>query len=187
MQRYQIINHLIKKYNFKNYLEIGTQHGNCFVNIELPREQKYCIDIQKNFADLDEEISSDAFFTKLERKYDLIFIDGDHSYEQSLKDVKNALNALTSGGMIVCHDCYPISLAETSASCKGGVYKTILHLKSKNPELSIYVINSDCGVGVIQKECSELIKLPDPFTFDYFLDNAKTLLNLIEPEEFIKL
>jgi predicted O-methyltransferase YrrM len=189
--RFDILNSLIRKYNFTRYLEIGTQFGDCFEKIELPRNNKYCIDLKKAFSDLDEEISSDSFFEKNKSVYDLIFIDGDHSYEQSLKDIKNALNCLSPNGLIVCHDCYPKTIAETirgaSEGWLGEVYKSILYLRVKNPELTIYTVNSDCGVSVIKKAPSKTAEIPNAFQFDWFTANARTLLNLIEVNEFERL
>lgn len=184
MQRYEILNSLIKKNNYKKYLEIGTQYGNCFTQIDLPRSSKYCVDLYKNFDDLDEEISSDDFFKKCEETYDIIFIDGDHSYEQSLKDVLNALEVLNEGGVIVCHDCYPENIQETALDCKGTVYGTILNLRMSRSDLEVYVINSDCGVGVIKKGISKTIQKESNIEFEQFVNNAKYYLNLISVEEF---
>ena len=39
-------------------------------------------------------------------KFDLLFIDGDHSYEGCTKDLENWYPALVKGGHIVLHDCY---------------------------------------------------------------------------------
>jgi predicted O-methyltransferase YrrM len=184
MQRYEILNNLIKKHNYKTYLEIGTQFGQCFTQIDLPRNSKYCVDIQKNFEDLDEEIDSDGFFEKCDKTYDIIFIDGDHSYKQSLKDVLNALKFLNEGGSIVCHDCYPETIRETALDCKGTVYGTILNLRMSRNDLEIYVIDSDCGVGVIKKGKSETIEKESNVEFEKFIKEVKYYLNLISVEEF---
>jgi len=38
--------------------------------------------------------------------YDLLFIDGDHSYQGCLNDLNNWWEQLSRGGHLVCHDCY---------------------------------------------------------------------------------
>lgn len=38
--------------------------------------------------------------------YDLLFIDGDHSFEGCLNDLENWWPGLNSGGHVVLHDCY---------------------------------------------------------------------------------
>lgn len=47
---------------------------------------------------------SNAFFKRNLREYDVIFIDGDHCYLQSKKDLENAVKALKIGGVIYMHD-----------------------------------------------------------------------------------
>ena len=37
----------------------------------------------------------------------MIFIDGDHSFEQSRRDVEHALAHLAPEGVILVHDCNP--------------------------------------------------------------------------------
>ena len=38
--------------------------------------------------------------------YDVLFVDGDHSYEGCLNDLNNWWDELAPGGHVVCHDCY---------------------------------------------------------------------------------
>ena len=48
------------------------------------------------------KMTSDEFFYNNNDKFDIIFIDGLHQYEQVIKDVKNSLNCLTKNGIIDC-------------------------------------------------------------------------------------
>ena len=55
-------------------------------------------------------MTSDDFFAKnqillSENKLDLTFIDGLHTYKQSLQDTLNTLKHLDEKGIIVLHDC----------------------------------------------------------------------------------
>ena len=38
--------------------------------------------------------------------YDLLFVDGDHSYKGCLEDLNNWYDNLTIGGSVICHDAY---------------------------------------------------------------------------------
>ncbi len=38
--------------------------------------------------------------------YDLLFVDGDHSYEGAMNDLENWWEGLAVGGHVVCHDAY---------------------------------------------------------------------------------
>lgn len=40
------------------------------------------------------------------RKFDLLFIDGDHSYEGCTNDLENWFPSLSKGGHVILHDCY---------------------------------------------------------------------------------
>lgn len=191
MQRYNIINSLIKKYDYKTYLEVGTRYGVCFKEILLPRENKTCIDIKKEYSDLDLISSSDDFFKQNLKKFDLIFIDADHSYEQSYKDVLNSLQCLNEGGSIVMHDCNPPNEEMILMWWMGTVYKTILKLRIES-NLSIFVVDTDCGCGIIRKDSnllktSKLDYIDNIYDFNIFIKNPKTYLNLISVEDFKKL
>lgn len=48
---------------------------------------------------------SDDILPTLTETYDLIYIDGDHRYEQVVKDINNAKNLLNSGGIIAVASC----------------------------------------------------------------------------------
>jgi hypothetical protein len=193
MERTEIINRLIAKHNYKNYLEIGVQYGHNFRDINLPRKCKTAVDIKKQILDfeyfLDHETTSDEFFKQNTKKYDIIFIDGDHSFEQSYLDVTNALQCLNLEGTIVCHDCYPTTEELASFSFMGTVYKTILKLRMTRTDLNIFVVNTDCGCGVIQR-CAPQEKPPvqhdeSLYVYKNFITRAKEYLNLKETSEFI--
>lgn len=47
---------------------------------------------------------SDEFFRQNTKKYDLIYVDGDHSFEQADKDIANGLLHLKPNGIVCGHD-----------------------------------------------------------------------------------
>jgi predicted O-methyltransferase YrrM len=50
-------------------------------------------------------MTSDKMFSELENvKFDFIYIDGDHSYEQVLRDLNNSFKVLKVGGCILVDD-----------------------------------------------------------------------------------
>jgi predicted O-methyltransferase YrrM len=61
-----------------------------------------------NFGSNVQMIVGDSQHSKYDqiKQYDLMFIDGDHSYAGCLADLNNWWNELAPGGHVVCHDCY---------------------------------------------------------------------------------
>ena len=88
MDRIEIINAIIKKNNFKRYLEIGVRNpDHCFNKIEC--ETKHSVDPGYEFSEnpVTYKYTSDEFFSLLEKgkldlhryyEWDVIFIDGLH-------------------------------------------------------------------------------------------------------------
>ena len=122
IERSVIINKLIDTYGFEKYLEIGVNDASNFLKINC--KYKDCVDpfisfstdynINKDIHLLTEDdiikyrfieenilthkMTSDDFFEITDKKYDLIFIDGDHTEEQVTKDIKHALFRLEENG-----------------------------------------------------------------------------------------
>jgi hypothetical protein len=106
MDRTELINKLIQKYNYRRYLEIGVDSGWCFHQIEC--FHKDGVDPgsdgqpQGTFkTQISYPVTSDEFFStyapSLER-YDIILIDGLHHSEQVDRDI--VINEDTGLGII---------------------------------------------------------------------------------------
>lgn len=108
--------HTGELYTFE-ILEIGLDVGisaRCFLefeNVNLTSVDLGDVEIGiKNIDDLAtfrwtfHHMSSDAYFEKCERQFDIIFVDGDHSYEQTKKDIVNAWKFLKPNGLLIGHD-----------------------------------------------------------------------------------
>jgi hypothetical protein len=156
MKRWDIINHLIKKYNYKTYLEIGLWAGECFGNIQCANKDNVDPDPRWQAK---YQMTADEFFEKhAKQKYDLIFIDGDHSTEQVLKDIDNALKWITDSGTIVIHDCGESNLTQNDwPNCPGP--KAICIFNTIENGFKCYVVDTDNGCGVIQKGFQEKTRL----------------------------
>tara|TARA_R110002110_G_scaffold138452_3_gene324335 strand:- start:4418 stop:5014 length:597 start_codon:yes stop_codon:yes gene_type:complete len=189
MRRTDIINYLIKRHNYKSYLEIGVntpaQPGYNWVGVEV--ENKHGVDPN---VDTTFKVPSDEFFEKhVNQKYDIIFVDGLHIYEQAYRDIINSLSNLNEGGTIVVHDCNPIEeitqrRERASDAWHGDVWKAILQLRMEESELSIFTINADEGCGIIRRGSQEVLKVSDgvdPYQYKFLEENRKDVLNLVDP------
>ncbi len=185
MTRYDIINHLIRTYDYKSYLEIGTQHGQCFKEIVI--DKKVCVDPDKKYDYLTYEMTSDTFFKYNTEKFDIIFVDGLHLEEQSTKDIRNSLEILNENGTVVVHDCLPHCEEFINVCWNGTVFRSIIDLRYNNPNVEVEVIDTDNGCGIIRKNTQTLynkVPLTLAKTYDYYSNNKKDLMNIISVEEF---
>lgn len=199
--RFDIINHLINKYGFTKYLEIGVEDAHCFnlINCHL----KHSIDPFSDKAVF--KITSDEFFDiiKHDIEYDLIFIDGLHTFEQSIKDINNALLHIKPNGYIVIHDCnpptewhqrsYEEALKNNCRLWNGTVWKSFVLLRMTRPDLHMFVVDTDWGCGIIKFGNQDLITYDgissdissnNNISYHDFDNNRTKWLNLITVEQF---
>ncbi len=122
-----LINKLAKKFSLKKYLEIGVRDGETFLNVSMPYKvavdplfkfdvSKYSDDSSAFFTE-----TSDVFFEKLndrivnkelfesynERNFDIIYIDGLHTFDQSYKDFRNSIKFINKNSIIIMDDTLP--------------------------------------------------------------------------------
>lgn len=114
-QSSRLLNRIAKQSGYKDYLEVGVQTGITFNAIELPHRDA----VDPNFLFETSEhatnnvrffsMTSDEFFTRqCDKTYDLIFLDGLHTFTQCLRDFCAALQVLNEGGVIVIDDTVPM-------------------------------------------------------------------------------
>ena len=188
--RWDLIQFLIDKYKYTTYLEIGCDKDQSFSKIKIL--QKVGVDpvsggtIRK---------TSDDFFNFNKEKFDIIFIDGLHHYEQVIEDINNALNILNDNGHILVHDCLPRTIAHQAipryrGSWNGDVWKSIVELRTRK-NLEVFTCEIDFGVGIIRKKKnSKLLKLKidnykDLKFSDYYHRNEE-FMNVISYDEALK-
>jgi len=188
--RRAVLSAIISEFPIKAYLEIGTAFNNTFHTI--PVINKVGVDPTVGGT---HRMTSDEFFDNCEQSFDLIFIDGLHSYEQVRQDVDNALKFLNPNGLIVLHDMLPKNWREQkipriSGNHTGDGWKVAFAL-SQRTDLSFMVVTVDCGIGIIIKEedhCDTTFPMVDMATvdFDFFLENY-CKLKLVTFNEFTEL
>jgi len=189
--RWDLVKFLIKKYNFKSYLEIGCDKDQLFNKIDI--DIKIGVDPISggNIRD-----SSDNFFKKSNQKFDIIFIDGLHHYDQVSKDIKNSLSVLNEKGIILVHDCLPQTKAHQSVpryrgTWNGDVWKSIVEFRTKE-NLDIFVCMIDFGIGVIKKRKNQdLLKLNKTnfkkLKFKDYYYNHKKFMNIKSYDETLRI
>ena len=180
-----------QKFSDCRYLEIGCDNNICFKSIPV---------INKIGVDPDRggnmKVTSDNFFKNNKNRFDVIFIDGLHIYEQCRRDVINALKVLDKNGYIFLHDMTPRNWAEENVPrlkntlWAGDIWKVAIEL-SKTKGIDFFVINADMGVGVLRQKEENIVYHDDfenlkDLKFKDFL-NLNESINYIDPEEGIKI
>jgi hypothetical protein len=110
------LNRLAEALDCKTYLEIGVSEGITFnaVNVETKTgvDPDFQFDWQASHDGTHTRLlplSSDAFFAQepIGSRFDLIFIDGLHTYDQTYRDLQNALLYSHPGTVVLIDDTIP--------------------------------------------------------------------------------
>ena len=189
--RLEIVQNILNLKKYRSYLEIGTFKNDLFnhvkCNVKVGVDPVSGGNIRK---------TSDAFFSENNQKFDLIFIDGLHHYEQVKRDIFNSLKFLNSKGIILLHDCLPRNyyyqaVPRSQINWNGDTWKAFLEIRNQTI-YDTYCCNADEGIGVILKRdnlnpLNMNIESFQNFNFNKFATNYKKYLNLVEYESLIKI
>jgi len=220
MDRSEVIQYLIDKKKYKRYLEIGVFNGEVFFKtrarykiavdpvFRFVRETKYKM-MFTNRSNVNARYftkTSDQFFKEdaarlfSKKKIDICFIDGMHEFDFVKNDVLNTLEYLDENGVIVLHDCNPLT-AESEVNYaawekrgltgewNGDVWKIIVYLRSVRNDINVFTLDTDQGLGIItwgtQERTLNFTKEQiRNFTFKDIDANRKEWLNL-KPENYL--
>jgi len=188
--RFDLVNQLIKTNDYQNYLEIGCSTDACFLNVAAPN--KIGVD---PFNGGTHRMTSDAFCASNTQLFDIVFIDGLHTYEQVLQDILNSLKFLAPGGVILIHDCLPRNFYAqlpfpTGGDWNGDVWKAFAQIRTlPNADSALCLI--DHGVGVVKKRTNQnpLILQTNDFKglkYKDMVSNYSKWLNTASYDETIK-
>lgn len=191
MQRYDIIKYLIKKHDFKSYLEIGVLGRETLNQINVPIKHGVDPNGQGNFT-----MTSDEFFANYcSQKYDLIFIDGLHLAEQVKKDIENSLTVLNENGIIVVHDCLPteewhqLRQGVSGQPWTGDSWRAFATLRAWRTDLKMFTIDTDWGCGIIKRQDTTWeprVLIPNNgWTWEDFKNHRDEIMNVVTVEEFL--
>jgi len=163
-----ILGEIINACGFESYLELGIDTGYTTKQVldKAPDlKQVYNVDLRGGeivkFHSVHQEkvkyflnITTDAFFdSKVVTNVDCVFVDADHSYQQSRKDFLNAYEILNDDGIIFLHDTYPPNLELTRPDRNGDTYKLYEELSSNDWKEKVDIINLPIydGLTIIRK------------------------------------
>jgi predicted O-methyltransferase YrrM len=183
--RIEVLQHLVTSKNYKTYLEIGCDKNQVFDKIIV--DIKEGVDPNRGGT---VRKTSDDFFADDNRKWDLIFIDGLHAYEQVARDVENAIARLNDNGTIVIHDMLPVresqaTLVPTEKYWLGDVWRLAFDLIERS-DIKFNIFKFDFGCGIITKDSQVPVVVADKNESWDFYKNNYNKLPLISFNEYFK-
>ena len=188
--RFEIIQKIINKNKYESYLEIGCDKNVNFSKIEA--KEKIGVDPISGGTI---RMTSDDFFKTNTKKFDCVFIDGLHIYEQVRKDIINSVKFLNSNGIIILHDCLPTKIwnqivPRIYTGWNGDVWKAIVEARTMK-NIDTYTCKADNGLGIILKRPNRNLLTINTGNFkklkfkDYYT-NHKSYMNLIEVSDIAR-
>lgn len=174
-----VVNALLSLYSTPRYLEIGVNKGKTFDAARASR--KVAVDPRFRFdavaaqaanpAAVYHQIPSDEYFgsiAKSDEAFDVILLDGLHTFEQTLRDLLNALAHLAPGGVILIDDVIPRSYAASVANERqsralaaaigtkqgwmGDVYRLVFFIETFCQQLTFRTVAENRGQLVVWRE-----------------------------------
>jgi len=162
MQIHDIINTLIKKFKYTNYIQVKGENISDQILLDM-----------------------NCYKTSVpEGPFDLIYLGLTESAEL-YEDIKKALDALTDTGAIVIGNLNPRDSSDQLD--KKDSWRAWVTKRQYDFEITQTVIDTDGGVGVIQKGQQVPWEKPGASCYNYYYLNfyRKGLLNLISLDDFI--
>lgn len=177
MTRHEVVQGLLALFGAPRYLEIGVAKGVTFHTVHAA--EKVAVDPRFGF-DVEEakrthptaryfQVTSDHYFGQIvapDERFDVIYLDGLHTAEQTLRDLLNALCYLAPGGVVVIDDVKPVTalaaipnretfarvrdyLGSSAKAWMGDVYKVVWFIDTFLQQLSYRTVKENHGQAVV--------------------------------------
>jgi hypothetical protein len=178
--RAEVVQRFLDLYRSPAYLEIGVFQGETFRRVQAAH--KVAVDPAFQFDPAAEsaatgmaeyhQTTSDQYFGKIisnDLRFDVIYLDGLHTFEQTLRDLLNALAVLRPNGTIIIDDTIPNSyhaalsdwalftkmLQRTGSddhSWMGDVYRLVYFIQTFLQQYSYATVEENHGQTVLWRQ-----------------------------------
>ena len=172
MDRWGACNRVLAQFNPSRFLEIGVKHGRGSRKIEAH---------VRLGVDPAPEPASHAYTRFYQRTSDEFFAD------QTMRDILNSVSHLHPRGAVVVHDCNPqteaaLRIPREQVVWNGDCWKAIVRLRATRPDLHIYTLDVDQGLGIVEWSRGErLITVPEELTWEGLVVHRGEWLGLCPP------
>jgi predicted O-methyltransferase YrrM len=154
------LNSFASSFQPTRYLELGVSRGETFTLVA-----QHCGEaIAVEFLDLPfslphnavhEKMTTDEYFSKINQSnimFDMVFIDADHSFEQSYKDFLNVKDKVVEDGFVFFHDTYPVVSNLIHKDFCDTAYKTPVEIKNNfSNEWELVTLPFNPGLTIARK------------------------------------
>lgn len=157
-------------------------------------DQRQCVNYSGYHENFKERQSFEVEMKKKIRRgdvFDLIVIDGFHDYHVSLKDFELCFNCLGKNGILLSHDCAPVSPELAIPEFRlgpwcGCTYASLITYVASNPEIALTILDTDTGIGIARgyRTKPKTGWLNNPVLLDAEIQSR--FLSLISSSEFRK-
>ena len=152
-----LIKWLVRLTNCQSYLELGVEYG---LNIqEIKDLVKICVGVDINVVDVVNkghiefyQMTTDDFFFKNTRNFDIIFVDANHNFEQVKKDFDNSLKILNEFGLIILHDTDPIVEELLTHDHCDDSYKIVDYISDKKDLNIVTLPIQETGLTIVMRK-----------------------------------
>ncbi|MFW9871685.1 MAG: class I SAM-dependent methyltransferase [Candidatus Thorarchaeota archaeon] len=154
------------------YLEIGIRRGNCFNLIAPFAKEAYAVDVKNYYKSVKHNKNlvwfhgdSQEFLKQhnQKRKFDLVFIDGNHKFQAVLDDFRGVFPMVNNNGIILLHDTYPPSEKFTSPQFCNDCYRAADWIRKNDgrygEQCEIVTLPFYYGISIIRKLDRQLLWL----------------------------
>jgi hypothetical protein len=161
------------------------------------------IDYRVANSNIEEAISN---MQLLSDRVDICLVDGIHTYACATRDLAFAYDMLSSGGVLVVHDCAPMTESVASPifapnEWSGESYRSYLDFVLTQDDLDYLTVDIDFGCGVIFKNRAvDMVGQIDPglvaewfevhndsqVALGFFFKNRAQLLRLVSGKNFVR-
>lgn len=175
--RSEVVQTFLNHFDAPRYLEVGVAQGKTFFNVSAAR--KVAVDPVFKFdpaaqddptAEFCQIPSDDWFHTQAVRPiFDVIYLDGLHTAEQTLRDLMNAVDRLEPNGVIIIDDVIPCDAAAAlpdqdacyeirdkqgnpSKAWMGDVFRLLYFIETFMPAWTVKVVEENHGQAVMWRE-----------------------------------
>lgn len=185
ISRNGVVQRVLELFESPSYLEIGVNKGMTFNSVRAAEkvavDPKFLFDHEAVAAELPgtsfHETTSDDYFASIatqETEFDVIYLDGLHTSEQTIRDLVNSISFLNSHGVIIIDDVFPSSYSasmhdraetrillkstgDSSGAWMGDVYRLVFFVESFCQQFSYGTVNNNHGQLIMWREPRQLL------------------------------